>query len=129
MKQLNIEAGRSYPSIHFDADKHHLKITGESYPEDTASFYEPVFNWLNQYFKQFKNQDLVLDVELLYFNSSSSKTLADIFDLLEKKADEQQSITVNWRYHQDNDMSLEYGEEFQEDYSVITFNLVEFGDS
>ncbi|MFK5891933.1 MAG: DUF1987 domain-containing protein [Pseudomonadota bacterium] len=129
MKQLNIEAGRSYPNIHFDAEKHYLSITGESYPEDTASFFEPVFDWLNEYFEHFQNENLVLDVELLYFNSSSSKALADIFDLLESKAKNHQSITVNWRYHEENDMSLEYGEEFQEDYSIIKFNLVEFSDN
>ncbi len=128
MQTLQIEAGKSTPSIIFDANQDTLEIKGESYPENTASFYEPIFNWLHEYFDISKQKNIVVTVELLYFNSSSSKVLSDIFDLLEKCCDAQSSIIVNWRYHEENDMSLEYGEEFQEDYENLEFNLIEFND-
>lgn len=128
MQNLIIEADKSTPHILFDANAHKLCIDGESYPENTASFYEPVFSWLNQYLSENQQQNIVLDIELLYFNSSSSKVLSDIFDLLLENNDKQASITINWRYHEENDMSLEYGEEFQEDFEDFSFNLISFND-
>ena len=52
----------------------------------------------------------------------------DFFDCLEGAADKGCSISVNWRYHEENDMSAEYGEEFKEELHKISFNLIEFSD-
>ena len=128
MEKLIIEADTSTPMINFDPVNHKFIIIGESYPENTASFYEPVFNWLKLYFGQSNNQKIELNIELLYFNSSSSKVLSDIFDLFLSHKDKHQSITINWRYHEENDMSLEYGEEFQEEFEDLDINLIEFSD-
>jgi len=128
MEQLIIEATKSSPEIHFNPDDKHLNIKGESYPENTAAFYQPVLDWIQNFLQSDNNRDITVDIELLYFNSSSSKVLSDIFDQMEDAAKNESSITINWRYHCENDMSLEYGEEFQEDYEKLKFNLIEFDD-
>ena len=129
MEQLIIEATKSSPQINFNANDNLLSISGESYPENTAAFYQPVLDWVQRFLQLENNRNITLVIELLYFNSSSSKVLSDIFDQLEEAVDREASITINWRYHHENDMSLEYGEEFQEDYEKIIFNLIEFGDA
>ena len=125
MQNLNLSATKSSPEILFDAETNTLSIIGESYPENTAQFYEPVFAWLEEYIDSLEDQQVTFNMELIYFNSSSSKALMDIFDILEEACDDDKNIVLNWIYDEDNDAALEYGEEFAEDIESLTFNLVE----
>lgn len=125
MENLKIEATKSSPEIYFNVETNVLTMTGESYPENTAKFYEPVFNWLENYIASITNQKIVFNIELIYFNSSSSKVLMDIFDILESASKNGKKIKLNWIYDEDNDAALEYGEEFEEDVDSLVFNLVE----
>jgi len=125
MDNLYIEQTKSSPEIDFNAKTNVLKIQGESYPENTIRFYVPIINWLEQYSQNIKNQSFEVNIELIYFNSSSSQILLNIFDLLEKCQQNENQVTVNWIYDEENDSALESGEDFQEELSYITFNLVE----
>ena len=125
MDNLYIEQTKSSPEIDFNAKTNVLKIQGESYPENTIRFYVPIINWLEQYSQNIKNQSVEVNIELIYFNSSSSQILLNIFDLLEKCQQNENQVTVNWIYDEENDSALESGEDFQEELSYITFNLVE----
>jgi hypothetical protein len=125
MQALEISASKSSPAISFDAQTNILAVSGESYPENTAQFYEPVFEWIEEYIEKLEDQQVIVNMELIYFNSSSSKVLMDIFDILEEACDEGKNIVLNWIYDEDNDAALEYGEEFAEDIEALTFNLVE----
>jgi hypothetical protein len=125
MENLNIAATKSSPEINFDTQTNILAIAGESYPENTTQFYESVFVWLNEYIENLASEEVVFNIELIYFNSSSSKVLMDLFDTLEEACEDDKNIVVNWIYDEDNDASLEYGEEFAEDMEALTFNLVE----
>ena len=125
MENLHIEATKSTPTIDFDAQKAILNISGESYPENTTQFYAAVFEWLEKFFEEVDDQEVTINIELIYFNSSSSKVLMDLFDMLEELSEDGKKIVVNWIYDEDNDASLEYGEEFAEDIESLTFNLKE----
>ncbi len=125
MENLEIAATKSTPTIYFDVQTHVLLMAGESYPENTSQFYAPVYRWLEECLDSLEEQQLVFNIELIYFNSSSSKVLMDLFDLMEDASDEGKNIIVNWVYDEENDSALEYGEEFAEDMEELTFNLVE----
>lgn len=125
MENLKLEATKYTPEISFDCENHLLEITGESYPENIAEFYAPVFEWLEEYLGQLGAQDVTVNMELIYFNSSSSKVLLDFFELLENAVDDGKKITVNWIYEAEDEDTLEFGEEFQEDFDSLTINLVE----
>ena len=125
MENLNIPATKSSPEIDFNIQTNILSITGESYPENTTQFYEAVFTWLEKFLDELETQEVAVNIELIYFNSSSSKVLMDLFDNLEEASEEDKNIVVNWIYDEDNEASLEYGEEFAEDMESLTFNLVE----
>ena len=45
--KFDIEATSRTPAVAFDFRSNHLKITGESYPEDVTEFYGPVFSALD----------------------------------------------------------------------------------
>lgn len=124
MTRLTIEGTKSSPRIDFDPDTGRLAISGESYPENCQRFYGPVLAWLEEYLGQPRPNGLTLDMEISYFNSSTSKTLMDLFDLLDQEAAEGRRVEVNWRFQAQNEMAQECGEEFMQDLRGLRFNLV-----
>ncbi|MBF0265727.1 MAG: DUF1987 domain-containing protein [Gammaproteobacteria bacterium] len=125
MDNLYIEPTKSSPQIDFNADTNILTMIGESYPENTIKFYVPIIDWLEKFTNSISNQSVEVNIELIYFNSSSSQILINLFDLLEQAQQKGNHITINWIFDKDNDSALESGEDFQEELSHITFNLVE----
>jgi len=124
MKNLDIPKTKTTPEIHFNSSTNELTIKGESFPENTSEFYAPVFEWLEEYFVTIKDQSVTVNIELVYFNSSSSKVLMNLFDMLEENVQDGKQITVNWLYDEDNEMAVEYGEDFMEDLESLQINLV-----
>ncbi len=129
MENLAIEATNQTPKVSFDAENHVLEFKGESYPENTALFIAPIFVWLKKYLEQLGEQTFTVNVELTYFNSSTSKMLLNLFEQLEAEVeDNNKNIIVNWIYDAEDYNIEEFGEEFQEDLETLTFNLVKMND-
>jgi hypothetical protein len=126
MEDLIINPTRFTPEIRFLFSEHNLSITGESYPENTSEFYSPIFEKLLAYLDGVKDEAVTITVtiRLIYFNSSSSKILINLFDLLENAASEGKNINVNWLYKIGDTDAREFGEEFAEDLDHLMFNLV-----
>ena len=125
MEKLEIKATKYTPEILFDFESNQLSIRGKSYPENTAEFYAPVFDWLEAYLGQLKDQEASVDMEIHYLNSSSSKVLLDFFDLMEDATEEGKQISINWIYEEDDEDSQEFGREFQEDFDTLNLNLIQ----
>jgi len=123
MDQLNIKSTKYTPEILLDADSGVVKVTGKSYPENTFEFYKPMMDWLEVYFEQPK-EITTFDMEIIYFNSSSSKFFFDLFDFLEEYNDVSK-IVVNWIYDKENESAIEAGEDFIDDFEELTILLVE----
>ena len=111
-----------YPVINFNAQSGVLDISGESYMEETYKFYEPVFAWLNE-FSQLKS-DVVLNVRLTYFNTSSSRFILDILEFLKNMKKSGRSVIINWFYKKSDQDMLSEIIEF-EDESGISINKIE----
>lgn len=123
MNNLSIEKTKFTPEIIFDAESGVLTIRGESYPENTATFYQPVFKWLKDYFNNVNNEETKVIIELYYFNSSSSKVLMNLFEELDNAGEQEKKVVVEWIYDPEDEDSLEFGEEFAEDVEHIEFQL------
>lgn len=123
MNNLSIEKTKFTPEILFDYESGVLTIRGESYPENTATFYKPVFKWLKEYFNNDNNKETKVIIELYYFNSSSSKVLMNLFEELDNAGEQGKKVIVEWVYDPEDEDSLEFGEEFAEDVEHIEFQL------
>jgi hypothetical protein len=128
MENLTIEATKSSPAIILNAETRIFNITGESYPENAAKFYKPVIEWISRFFDRQDSESVIVNITLHYFNSSSSKVLMDIFDILDQAHSAGTPVTVNWRCHEENDTAIECGEEFKEEIENIGFNIVQFSE-
>ena len=111
--------GKSYPN-----ETSVISMTGKSYPENTFEFYAPVMDWLKNYFDGNAKGKTVINFEIIYLNSSSSKLFFDIFQLFENVHVDNE-IEIDWIYDKENESALEIGQDFQEDFKVLEINLVE----
>jgi hypothetical protein len=126
MTDFILHATKNTPEIHADFASRTLSIRGEAYPENAAQFYAPLFTWLEDYLAQPGQLVTTVTIELVYFNSSSSRVLLDLFNRLERAAAQGHQVVVRWRCHQENDMIIEYGEEFAEEVKAIDFQIETF---
>ena len=124
MENLKIAISQYTPEISLDAQAGVISMVGKSYPENTFEFYKPVIEWLENYFDGNAKDKTVVNMEIIYFNSSSSKLFFDLFDLLEEE-NENHNIEVNWIFDPENESAQEAGEDFDEDFEKLKINLVE----
>jgi hypothetical protein len=123
MQDLKIAATDRSPELDFDFENHRLRLKGESYPEDAAAFYGPVFEALDDYLAGLDNGACTFSFELIYFNSSSAKAIMSILEKLDEAAAAGASVTINWYYDEEDDTMKDLGEEFGEDIEHAEFHL------
>jgi len=121
--KLDIEATSRTPAVTFGFNNNHLKITGESYPEDVTEFYGPVFAALDSYLSNLGSGNCRFDFELIYLNSSSAKAIMMMMDKLDAAAKKGASVEVYWYYDKEDDTMQELGGEFGEDLVNAKFHL------
>ena len=112
------------PEVKFDADTGVCEITGESYMESTNTFYLPLINWLEEFMNQ-KGEKVTLNIKLVYFNTSATKCLLDILELLKKYQDEGGEVEINWFFDKEDPDMVHEVEDFEIE-SGIDINLKEF---
>jgi len=123
MENFRIAATKYTPEIKLDAKNGLIEVSGKSYPENSFEFYQPFMRWIQNYLKS-PAPFTTVNMEIIYFNSSSSKLFFDFFDLLEESKDAT-SLTINWIYDPQNESALEAGEDFMEEFPSLHFHLVE----
>ncbi len=111
MEPIKIAGTEDTPTVTLDKDKEILEISGRSLPEDVATFYDPILNWLDEY-AQDPLEKTVFNFKLVYFNTASSKLLLDILMKLEELYESGKDVTVVWHYPEDDEDMQEAGEEY-----------------
>ena len=113
METLQIDGTPKTPTIKFDYTNALLEIKGRSIPENSIEFYKPLVDWLDKYASTPKANTNV-NIQLEYFNTSSSKCILDVFKKLEsiQKGGNSQ-VVINWHYEEDDEDMLEAGEDYQ----------------
>lgn len=109
MEVISLEGTEDTPKILLDKANGIFEISGRSLPEDSAEFYQPILDWLDEYIKS-PNSETKFIFKLEYFNTASSKLILDVLSKLENL----ENITVLWYFHEDDEDMEEAGEEFSE---------------
>jgi len=107
MNVLNLEGTEDTPRVILDKNNGIFEISGRSLPEDSAEFFQPVLDWLEQYADNARPQT-VFTFKLEYFNTASSKLILDVLSKLE----EIEGTRIIWYFHEDDEDMEEAGEEF-----------------
>lgn len=122
MEQLSREAAKSTPKVVCDPDDNYILIEGESYPENSFEFYEPIMDWMEEYIEKIDEEEIQVELSLSYLNTSSTKSVMCILDILEEGFQEGKDIEIDWYYDEENELSYEMAQDFM-DYLEIPFNL------
>ena len=123
MDAILIEGTPKTPTVNFTAEDGKIEIKGRSIPENSIEFYKPLVDWLDKYASNPLDVTEV-NIQLEYFNTSSSKCILDVFKKLEKVTQTNKEIVVNWYYEEDDEDMLEAGEDYQS-ILRIPFKMIE----
>jgi hypothetical protein len=123
MDPIIIEGTPKTPTVNFDATTGKIEIKGRSIPENSIEFYKPLVDWLESY-SGAALANTVVNIQLEYFNTSSSKCILDIFKKLENIAKAGSAVIINWYYEEDDEDMLEAGEDYQSIIKV-PFKMIE----
>ncbi len=123
MEPISITGTPKTPTVSFNAESGIIEIKGRSIPENSIEFYKPLVDWLDNYAKEPKDKTVV-NIQLEYFNTSSSKCILDVFKKLETVFKGTNSVVINWYYEEDDEDMLEAGEDYQS-ILRIPFKMIE----
>lgn len=120
MKNLFIAATRKTPEVDFKLNGE-LKISGNSYPENTNEFYNPVINWLEEFL--FSTTELItINIDLKYINTSSTRSVLNI--ITKVQALSKSKIQVAWMYEVEDTDMCEIGQDFKQ-ITKLKFDFIE----
>lgn len=96
------------PHISINRELCKVEISGRSIPENAHEFYSPVFKQL----ALLESENIILNIDLEYFNSSSNKCLFDIINSISPNGQ------INWYCDQEDEDLIELIKEMK-----IKFNI------
>jgi hypothetical protein len=125
VEPLIIESTKSTPRVDFNANNRILIIQGQSYPENSFKFYDPIFQWLDMFFATVENDDglIKLEISFPYINTSSTKCILMLLEKCEAAEKNGRNMDVTWYYDKENENELECAQDFKE-YVELEFNLI-----
>jgi hypothetical protein len=126
MELISIEGTPKTPTITMNPETGVIEIKGRSIPENSIEFYKPIVDWLEEYSKGPTSKTIV-NVQLEYFNTSSSKCILDVFKKLEVLKKNQNDVVINWYYEEDDEDMLEAGEDY-ESIIKVPFKMIQIVD-
>jgi hypothetical protein len=122
MKTFFVEATNHSPQIHLNTNGD-LLIKGKSLPEDSATFYKPVFNWISEC----AIEKIQFTVHLEYMNSSSANQITQLFLQLKKNICIKE-CNIDWYFETDDEDNYDFGKEL-EAITDYKFNFYEYAEA
>ena len=116
MENLQVKKTKYTMAVNFNKDTGILEMEGSSYPENALDFFGPIINWIKDYTVQV-NKSMVMNIRINYLNTSSTKCILDIFEILEQYHKSGGDVRINWYYAEDDEDIMETGEELGEDFN------------
>ena len=109
------------PEIEFRTDGN-FKISGNSYMEHPIKFYAELLEWTELFLKQ-NSAPVYLDVYLIYINTSSTKMILKLMNMI--NASSKSELKITWKYQIDDDQMLELGKDFEKNSLVLSVSKSE----
>lgn len=127
MTDFIVEETPHTPYVHFCATDGVMHITGRSIPDDPNDFWLPVLSWLESYVLN-PNQKTVVQINLEYFDISSSKRILMFMYKLNELVEKGKDVQVEWYYRSEDEDMYEVGQDYA--YMVkVPFVFKEFQDT
>lgn len=124
MEVIRYDESGYLPGIILDKENGHFEISGKACPEDPVEFYQPVFDWFDEYAES-PLEETVFNFKMTYYNTATSKVLMMIMQRLEEISDDGNKVKIRWHYPEDDEDMEEAGEEYA-DIVEVPFEQVSY---
>lgn len=112
MEALHLEASEDTPKIYFEPEVEIYLLEGKSLPENAIDFYQPVFDWAQNFFySKDVPSNVVINFKLDYFNTASSKQIAKFLRIIENSPSSE-NVTIKWYYDEEDTDMLKAGNRY-----------------
>jgi hypothetical protein len=103
--------------VNFDADKALLYIKGNSIPENSDEFFQPLYDWVDK-FKTAHDGKVTLRIFMTYFNTSTIRHIIGIMKRLIQRYGK--DLTIIWAYERGDEEIKDRGQDISE---VVKFDF------
>ena len=108
MEDLFVKGTESIPMVSFKTSGE-IKMEGRALVEDAFKFFQPLITWA----KEFNADEINIEINLEYFNTSVSKQLLDLFRTFEGNPNNK-VINIRWLFEEGDDEMQESGEIYED---------------
>lgn len=122
MEALKIQSSADSPNVIFNQFNGTFEISKRSLPENPIQFYEPLLNYLNEYFKAPKEETTVT-FHFDYISSSSTKQIMKMILLFDQLA-KTKTVKLYWKYDKGDMDMLQLGNRLEK-LSNLKFIYIE----
>ncbi|MFT7612706.1 MAG: hypothetical protein ACI9J3_001669 [Parvicellaceae bacterium] len=107
---LVLESTHVFPSVTLNSVTGVLSISGRCMPENPTKYFATIKEWMTEYFKN-PQPETEFNINLDYFNSSSSTQIFNLFLLLENyHVETETNVKVVWTYDVEDDDMVDFAE-------------------
>jgi hypothetical protein len=111
-KHVIQEELKNCPGIAYYPESNKLELVGRSIPENPELIFRRLEEWITSHFE--KNNSLLVNVQLEYINSGSSKYLYEVLKRLTGYSRSGMDVKIKWLYEEDDEAMLELGEHYRD---------------
>ncbi len=127
MEILSQNATPTTPEIVFNHVTGVMLIKGRCIPDEPDEFWLPILNWFESY-KLNPVHNTTFQIDLEYFNISSSKRILFLLYKLNELAESGNKVCVEWLYRDSDEDMFEVGQDYA--YMVrVPFKFVEYSEN
>ncbi len=123
MEDLFVKGTESVPMVSFKTTGE-IKLEGRALVEDAFKFFQPLITWA----KEFNADEINIEVNLEYFNTSVSKQLLDLFRTFDGNPNNK-VINVRWLYEEGDDEMQESGEIYEDLLPRFNFTYKQYSET
>ena len=117
MKPISILATFNTPAVKLNPQEGYFLLEGRSIPEDPGLFYEPILNWVEDYFHNPTSLTHII-IKLEYVNSGSSKYLLEFLRIIDMNYQEGKDCRITWYYEEEDEAIQDLGEHYKNTIDV-----------
>jgi hypothetical protein len=118
LEPLNIQNTIRTAAVNFDAEKALLTIRGNSIPENSDEFFQPLYDWVEK-FKEKHTGPVTFRIFMTYFNTSTIRHIIGIMKKLIQRYGK--DLKIVWAYEKGDDEIKDRGQDISE---VVRFDFV-----
>ncbi|MDE1171763.1 MAG: DUF1987 domain-containing protein [Verrucomicrobium sp.] len=117
MEAVCIDPSATTPKVTFVPEKGLFELSGLSYPENSVAFFLPVKKRLLEMLAM-SDGPFTANFRLDYFNTSSSKSILELLEILDRHHQHYKNVKVNWLYAEDDEDMRDNGLDYRTDLTV-----------